>query len=139
VRPGAEARRLADELVRALQDEKDPATGRPVVTRAYRREEIYRGPCVEAAPDIVLGYHPGCRASWGTILGTYEREVFADNDDAWSGDHCMDVSGLDGVLLSNRKIVTDRPALIDLAPTILAAFDVDPPAGTEGRAVLAPA
>ena len=65
VRPGAEARRLADELVRALQDEKDPATGRPVVARAYRREEIYRGRCAASAPRSASpSWWPRIPRSW---------------------------------------------------------------------------
>ena len=88
------------------------------------------------APDIILGYSRGYRASWATILGTYGKAVVADNDDKWSGDHCMDVNVLPGVLLANRTITSDDPALIDLAPTILAEYGMGAPPGTEGKVVL---
>jgi len=136
VRPGTEADALVDRLVKKLEDEKDPETGERILVRAYRKDEIYRGQCAGAAPDIILGYSRGYRASWGTILGTYEKHVVADNNDKWSGDHCMDVSGLSGVLLANRTITSDRPALIDLAPTILEEYGMKAPPGTEGKVIL---
>ena len=48
----------------------------------------------------------------------------------------MDVNSVPGVLLSNRKITTDEPALVDLAPSILGEYGISPPPGTEGKAVL---
>ncbi|MEW6359024.1 MAG: alkaline phosphatase family protein [Planctomycetota bacterium] len=133
---GAKADALVSELVKKLEAEKDPETGERILVRAYPKAEVYRGECAPDAPDIVLGYSRGYRASWATILGTYEKAVVGNNDDKWSGDHCMDVSGLPGVLLSNRPITSDDPALIDLAPTILAEYGMAPPPGTEGKVVL---
>ncbi len=133
---GRQSDALLDEIARGLEDVSDPATGERVIARAYRKEEVYRGEAAEDAPDIIVGFNRGYRASWGTILGTYEADVIADNDDKWSGDHCMDVAGLSGVLLSNRKITADAPALVDMAPTILARYGVEAPPGTEGRNVL---
>ena len=55
----------------ALEAWRDPWTGAPVVRRAYRREELYEGPFVDRAPDIVLdlalpgGYSFACLASEG--------------------------------------------------------------------------
>jgi bisphosphoglycerate-independent phosphoglycerate mutase (AlkP superfamily) len=40
------------------------------------------------------------------------------------------------VLLCNRQIKSDKPALEDLAPTILAQFGVAAPAEMTGRNVL---
>jgi len=50
--------------------------------------------------------------------------VLEDNANAWSGDHCMDYAKVPGVLLSNRKIDAQSPALTDIAPTILAEFGI---------------
>lgn len=133
---GRQEKMLVDEIVAKLEAEVDPQTREKVFTRVYRKQDVYRGECAEEAPDLILGFNRGYRASWRTILGTYEKEVLADNDDKWSGDHCMDVGKLSGVLLSNRKITSDSPALIDLAPTILAEYGVEPPPGTEGKAIL---
>jgi predicted AlkP superfamily phosphohydrolase/phosphomutase len=136
VSPGRQADTLIRDIAGKLQAEKDPKTGQPVFSHVYRGSDIYRGQCASQAPDLVLGYNHGYRASWKTILGAYETDVIADNRDCWSGDHCMDVEGLSGVLLSNKRIAADHPALTDLSPTILAEFGLDPTEGSEGKVVL---
>ena len=136
VRPGRQEKILLDELARKLEAEKDPDTGERIIVKAYGKREAYSGDALDGAPDLVLGYNRGYRASWGAILGTYEDNVVSDNDDKWSGDHCMDVNGLSGVLLSNKQITSESPALIDLAPTILAEYGIEAPSKCEGRVVL---
>jgi predicted AlkP superfamily phosphohydrolase/phosphomutase len=136
VRVGQEADALTDELAKRLENEKDSATGQRIIVHAYRKKEVYRGNALDSAPDIVLGFNRGYRSSWGTILGGYEPDIVTNNTDKWSGDHCMDVNLLPGVLLSNRPISSDSPALVDLAPTILAQFRIESPPGTEGKVVL---
>ena len=138
VRRGREEERLLNQLVAKLEATKDPDTGHAVFHRVYKAKDIYRGPYLDAAPDLILGFNEGYRASWKTILGAYEDKVVADNDDKWSGDHCMDVESLSGVLLANRPITSETPSLVDLAPTILAEFGMPPPPETEGKAILAP-
>jgi hypothetical protein len=53
VRPG-DYERVRQEVIDALLDWKLPGSGDPVVARACRREEVYEGPFVERAPDVVL-------------------------------------------------------------------------------------
>ena len=57
----------------------------------------------------------------GKVTGT----VLEDNIKAWSGDHCVDPRLVPGVLFSNRKITADKPAIVDLAPTVLKLFGLD--------------
>jgi arylsulfatase A-like enzyme len=38
-----------------------------------------------------------------------------------------------GVLFCNRRVQADDPALIDIAPTALSLFGVQPPAYMDGR------
>jgi predicted AlkP superfamily phosphohydrolase/phosphomutase len=133
VAPGDEAERLKDELVARLSALRDPVTGEPVIAKIHRPEDIYSGPCSGLAPDLIVGYGENHRASWDTILGKYPREIMLDNMSPWSGDHCMDSSFLPGVLLCNRPLTADRPALQDLAPTILSEFGVPVPREMQGR------
>ena len=42
------------------------------------------------APDLIVGYSRGYRASWATCLGGLTEAVLLDNDSAWSADHCAD-------------------------------------------------
>ncbi len=136
VHPGAEADALLAELVRELLAVRDPTSPMPVITRVDRATEVYSGPFVPQAPELLIGYNRGYRAGWGTVLGGISAEVFEDNLDPWSGDHCMDYTLVPGVILSNRKLAATAPSLTDIAPTILAEFGVAKPPQMKGASVL---
>ena len=130
-----EAGGLLDRLAGELGRLTDPATGRPVIRRIYRREELYAGPYADQAPDLVLGFEAGYRASWDTVLGDVPPQVFVPNTKRWSGDHGIDPPLVPGVLLVNRPIASQQPRIIDLAPTILSLFGLEPPAEMDGQAL----
>jgi predicted AlkP superfamily phosphohydrolase/phosphomutase len=101
----------------------------------YVTNSLYRGPYLDAAPDLIVGYNRGYRISWGAAVGRVTAEVIEDNPKAWSGDHCVDPVLVPGVLFSNRKIDAEDPGIEDLAPTALKLFGIDPPAWMEGKPV----
>jgi predicted AlkP superfamily phosphohydrolase/phosphomutase len=74
------------------------------------------------APDLIVGYSPGYRASWDTALGATAGPMLQDNKDPWVGDHCVDPAAVPGVLLSNRALGSDEPELRQLGPAILTLF-----------------
>lgn len=115
-------RALQEKLRTQLQAAVDAETGEHPVYRVYRPEEIYTGAEVAKAPDLIIGYAPNYRASWDTILGKYPPQVFLDNRDPWSGDHCIDSAFMSGCLFSNRRYPGAEPALEHLAPAIVAAL-----------------
>ena len=47
-------------------------------------------------------------------------------DETWSGDHSIDYRLVPGVLLSNRPIALEDPALYDLTIAVLDEFGVAP-------------
>ncbi|MEW5979272.1 MAG: alkaline phosphatase family protein [Acidobacteriota bacterium] len=124
VEPGKERESLLAELTTKLLNLKDPNNGEPVVTKVYRAEEIYSGPFLKEAPDLIIGYNSSYRASWETTLGKFPRELFRDNNEKWSGDHLILADFVPGILISNRKIQSQSPALFDLAPTLLAEYGI---------------
>ncbi len=131
-----EASAVTDEIIKKLMELKDPSTGKNVVHHVYRKEEIYDGPYVDNAPDLVVGFEEGYRFSWQTALGATPAGVFEPNAKRWSGDHCVDPPFVSGVLLMNRKINTQAPRIIDIAATILKLFQVEAPASMDGRSLL---
>ncbi len=133
VATGREAEALADELATRLVQVKDPDNDEPVIVKVYKANEAYQGPHAGEAPDLIVGYSRNYRASWDTILGGFPKKHVLDNTDPWSGDHCIDPSFVPGILLSNRPLKGVNPRLEDMAPTILAAFDVPVPAGMTGK------
>jgi predicted AlkP superfamily phosphohydrolase/phosphomutase len=136
VQSGAEKEALVREIAQKLEQFKDPETGERVVSRAFVTKDIYQGPYVEEAPEIVVGYNRGYRASWSTPLGRIPKNLVEDNKEKWSGDHCMDPSVIPGILLTNRKSKIEHPALYDLTATILDIFGIDKPKEMIGQSIL---
>ena len=134
VAPGEEADQLMTELIEKLEQVRDE-DGSPVFRTVYRSRDVYEGPYATRAPDLLLGYYREYRTSWASTLGDIEETILSDNDSAWSADHCIDPREVPGVLFSNRPIDKENPALIDLAPTILAEFGVERPAQMTGEKI----
>ena len=136
VDPGPEREQLLNELIvklEAIQDED----GSPVISKVYRSDQIYSGDHTYLAPDLLVGYHRGYRAAWATGLGNMTTEILFDNDNAWAADHCIDPELVPGVIFSNRPIRAEKPGLTDVAPTILAEFNVPIPEAMTGANIFA--
>ncbi len=126
VAPGAEYDALLDRLEADLLGMVDDRNGQSPVALVYRSREELSGPYVDEAPDIVVGYSRGYRSSNESILGEFPREIFTDNDEAWSGDHQNDYRLVPGVLLTNRRIALGQPALYDVTVAVLDEFGLAP-------------
>ena len=133
VEKGAELEALCRELKQKLEALRDPRTGEPVIREVFPTRAIHDGPYADAAPELLIGYHKGFRHSWDCATGAVASEVFTDNTRSWSGDHCVDPRLVPGVFWCNRKIETDAPELVDMAPTVLDLFGVPIPHYMQGR------
>ena len=100
-------------------------------------DEFYPDADPNIAPDLLIGYAENYRGSWGTALGGISNVLVEDNLNRWSGDHCIAHHLVPGIVVTNRKITLNDPSLSDMAPTILAHFGIEPPAGMSGRPMLA--
>ena len=123
------------EAARSARSKIETARDHP---RGSLASEAYAGPYAREGPDLIVGYNRGYRAGWQTILGAFPPEELEDNTNPWSGDHCMDYTLVPGVLLSNRKMAAQAPALTDIAPTILAEFGIAKAKGMIGQSVFQP-
>jgi predicted AlkP superfamily phosphohydrolase/phosphomutase len=128
-----EAPQLREEIAEKLRNLRDPVRNQPAVKQVYNARQIYRGPYSKEAPDLLVGYHAGYRASWATAVGEVTDKIFHANTKAWSGDHCIDQSLVPGVLFCNRRISDEHPGLIDIGPTVLDMFGVRVPANMDGK------
>ncbi len=135
VAPGKEAAGLKEELIRKLSGLKDGDRGAAAVVRVYDRDAVYAGPFKDNAPDLIIGYGEGYRASWEGVTGVVNDVVFDDNTKAWSGDHCIDPALVPGVLFSSRKFGAREPSIMDIAPTALELFGIPPPPHMDGRSL----
>jgi predicted AlkP superfamily phosphohydrolase/phosphomutase len=132
VNPGPDKEKLIAELIKKLEAVRD-VDGSVVIRKVRRADEIYSGPNTAPAPDLIIGYARGYRASWDTCLGGIEDKVLSDNDSAWAADHCADASEVPGVLFCNQPIAMKEPSLVDLAPTILNQFGMEIPETMTGK------
>jgi predicted AlkP superfamily phosphohydrolase/phosphomutase len=123
-------REIAAKLTGLVDD------GAIAIANVYVASDIYKGPYLGAAPDLIIGYSAGYRASWEAAVGKVTPLVFEDNKKAWCGDHCVDPRLVPGVLFSNRRIAADDPGIEDMAPTVLRLFGIQPPSWMEGTSVI---
>ncbi|MFH1220014.1 MAG: alkaline phosphatase family protein [Candidatus Eisenbacteria bacterium] len=137
VAPGPEKDVLLDELAAKLEAVIDPKTGEQVIVKAYKAGDYYTGECVNEAPDMIVGYNAGYRGSWETALGKITRTLLTDNAKKWSGDHCMAKEVIPGILFTSKPMGSARPALYDLAPSILAEFGIEKDPAMNGNNVFA--
>lgn len=127
VAPGAEYERLRDEIIQAAEELILPDTGEKPVLRAYRREELYNGPYLDRAADIILapvdGYDP---------KGAFYKETLTYKDTMMVGMHTYN----DAFLFAQGLDLPEKVNILDVMPTILAHVGVDVPAHVDGRALV---
>ncbi len=133
VQAGREAEALKEELRQKLDGLVDPLNGKTGITGVFPCDSVYAGPYVGNAPDLVIGYGEGYRSSWDAVTGKVTSQIFEDNNKAWSGDHCVDPRLVPGVLFCNHAIEAEKPAIVDVAPSILKLFGLAKPAYMDGR------
>jgi predicted AlkP superfamily phosphohydrolase/phosphomutase len=143
--PGAEYEVIRDEIIAGLGELRDPETGEQVVETAYRREEIYWGPYVEGAADIV--FMPTRMEYFG--FGEYEfgsNRIIQGMKRGISGTHRLNGLALlwgngvqphpatssVGPSPSSGKVLQEAQ-IYDLAPTILQLMGEAVPQGMDGR------
>lgn len=122
----ADRNELMDEIGEKLLATLDPESAAPAVTKAYQRDKIYtdRG-YLDLGPDMLVGYAKRTRGSSESGIGEVGPEVFSDNTDEWSGDHCMDHEAVPGILLTSRPLRKPATRLKNLAASVLAEFGIE--------------
>ncbi|MCU0285938.1 MAG: alkaline phosphatase family protein [Acidobacteria bacterium] len=133
VNTGKEAEQLKEEIKQKLIAVTDNHTGKPVMKAVYKREELYKGPYTQNAPDVVVGYSIGFKVAWESAVNFVGGEIFADNKKMWTGDHCFTSDQVPGIFYCNKKITTTNPTLADISPTVLTAFGIPIPSFIDGR------
>jgi predicted AlkP superfamily phosphohydrolase/phosphomutase len=134
VSPGAEATALADSISGRLLQLTDPDTGETVVQGVYKRDDVYKGAYLENASDLQVGFKDGYRVSWQTSLGGAPAGIMYPNMKRWSGDHgSFDYAGTAGTLISSTKLAGTRYNVMDVGPSVLRYFGIDPPGDMDGK------
>lgn len=122
---GSEYGLIRDMIIEKLKTLKNPKTGKGIIQEIYRKEEIYSGPYLENAPDIVFwtkGYVPGLWNLKVKLFGKPETQ-FSKHD--LHGMFCIHGPGI--------KKGTQKANITDLAPTILQIMGLPIPQDMDGR------
>jgi len=134
--------RVRDDVCAALSELTDPENGQPIVRRTWRREELYSGPWIQYAPDIVIEFNLDGHYSYNcspTALANSHAVDAQTGPDA--GGKLSGMNGShrpDGVFLLKTGPVPvgrriDGVGIADMAPTIMRLCGVKPPADFDGR------
>lgn len=135
VKPGEEAQAIKREIIEKLSGLVDDASGDVAINEVFDSHDVYQGPYLRNAPDLLIGYNHGYRISWDGATGVTAGPIFEDNTKAWSGDHGVDPRIVPGVFFCNHPIDVEDPSLLDIAPTALRLFGLEPARHMEGQAL----
>lgn len=117
-----EAEALKAEISAALATFEDDENGQLVVQEVFDAKDIYPENGNGDAPDLVVGYAPGFRASWQTTLGAAPATLIDPNDRKWSGDHCMAPDAVPGVLFTSFAAQESLQSIADVADYVLESW-----------------
>lgn len=140
--PSHEYDDVVESIRKALYELRDPIDGSQVVSKIYRKEEIYHGKEMKKAPDLILSWWEG---KGFTVKQSYPR--LSDRDDSiveyhsammqegqdWSGTH-----RLNGIFLFYGKEIKkweriEGTRIVDIAPTLLYLLKEAVPDDMDGR------
>jgi predicted AlkP superfamily phosphohydrolase/phosphomutase len=133
VEPGAEYEAVRDEIEQLAYAFRHPETGRPLIGEVLRREDIYSGPHLHRAPDLILRPAEPSDIFFG--LADFGHRQTVAQVYRYSGMHrdygMLIVSG-PGV---RSGATVEGAAIQDVAPTVLHTMDLPVPADMDGRVI----
>jgi len=125
---GAAYEALRDEIARAALDLRDPNDGQPIFQAVFKREDLYHGPYLEQAADLILapfdGYDP---------KGPLYKETLTYKGQELVGMHTFDDAML---FISGRSIPQTRLSVLNVMPTILDLMGLPQPPYLDGESLL---
>lgn len=135
---------VVESVRQSLYEVQDPRDGTPLVSKIYRKEEIYSGKELDKAPDLLLSWWEGkgfiAKQSYPPTdkarpVVEYRSGEMADGKD-WSGTH-----SINGIVLfhgngigQGRKI--EGSDILDLAPTLLYLLNEAVPDDMDGKVLM---
>lgn len=134
VEPGEEYETLRKKLATMSHSLVDPDTGEPLVGNVHYREDIYHGPHLEEAPDVIFEPRDPANKFYG--LSDFGSNRVVQPMYRYSGMHRQ--HGM--VMMAGDTIAAGAtlraPQIVDIAPTVLHASGVPIPDEMDGRPLL---
>jgi predicted AlkP superfamily phosphohydrolase/phosphomutase len=128
VAAGAEYEALRSEIAAESLQLRDPDSGEPIFQAAFRREELYHGPYLEQAADLILAPYDGYDPK-----GALYKETLTYKGDELVGMHTFDDAML---YVGGRSVAPSRFSVLNVLPTVLELMDVPRPPELDGRSLI---
>lgn len=122
IEPGKEYETIRRQLAEAIMEMKDPDCGEPILSKVVAREEIYDGPCLNQAADLLAIPHDGY-----DLKGNIDQTSLTGRSEL-SGMHTYDDAFF---YLKGKRVKETDFDIHALAPTILKLLDVAIPTGMD--------
>lgn len=131
VEPGREYEDVREQIINLARQFVDPRTGEPLIGEILKREDVYEGPYLDRAPDLILRPRDETNIFFG--LADFGSNATVDTVYRYSGMHrdygLLVLSGK-GV---RKGVSVEGAGIQDLAPTILYAMGCPVPQDMDGR------
>jgi predicted AlkP superfamily phosphohydrolase/phosphomutase len=139
VAPGAEYEQLCESLLDTMRELVNPRTGRPAARSVRRADDLYRGPCRDRLPDVIVGWDPAAGLTTELFAGACGLVKTArpawETAPFYTGNHeprAFVIAHGPGI---PAGMALDGAHVLDLAPTLLAAFGVPRGPSMDGRVI----
>jgi predicted AlkP superfamily phosphohydrolase/phosphomutase len=83
--------------------------GKKVVKKVFRKDEIYHGPYLDKAPDLVLLGEKGFN-----LRGGLNKDIVFDKDEVFTGKHSYDDAFLFVKASNAQEAVPDEPSVVNI-------------------------
>ena len=136
--PPAEYDKVCAQIATRLVATVDPKRGEPPIRKVWRRDELYSGPAVAQAPDLIVDWQDAAYMPNDRDRG--EREVFAPRFRQYMSWPTSGAHRLEGLLIAAGPDIApglrvQGARVIDMMPTWLALLRQPIPRELEGNAV----
>jgi predicted AlkP superfamily phosphohydrolase/phosphomutase len=130
VEPGSQYEEVCSELIEALEKLVNPATGRAAVRHVWRIDHLFPGERRDHLPDLTVVWNDEAEI----------RELYSDRtgvvsepsvDPRTGTHHPLSFMAARGARAGRGKI--ERGHIVDIAPTVLSHFGIQPPAQMDGQ------
>lgn len=131
VAPGVEYETLRDELHQAMATLINPRTGMSAAAAAHKTDDLCHGPRRDHLPDVVVLWDSQAKITTELLLDHHELvrrpSAGCELPPYYSGNHEPRAFAIAVGPAAPNGVVQPGRSILDLAPTILAEFGIQPP------------
>ena len=132
VSAGDEYEQSVDQLIEALEKLPHPETGEPLITDIHKRADIFSGPYLEGAADVIFSIQNYLYQS-SVKMGLDSDSILGKSEYEDSGSHRSDgIVVMSGPGIQSGTVISDAK-IADILPTMLALADLPVPDDLDGR------